>query len=259
MTHQYVELAEARAADGVRMVTPLGIPSPWALAAKGLFRVACIPVRIVRADRSRADVHEWTKCDNYPVVFHDKDLPRTSWSPIVALAARLAPSLLPAELDARAKVAGLIDLIAGEDGLGWNARLLMIDAGFRTEGATGFVPPVGKYLAQRYDSARMVQNGDAYGQLRHRCGQQLAVLDKHLAVSDGDYFGGKAPNALDVYTAAFLAPLDTIDETTCPGIAPLARQGFAAAADALAPLVPNSLIAHRQRMFETHLGWPIEI
>ncbi|HEY4178048.1 MAG TPA: hypothetical protein VGM90_14475 [Kofleriaceae bacterium] len=259
MTHQFVELAEARDAEGIRIVTPLGVPSPWALAAKGLFRLASVPVRIVRADRSRADVHEWTKCDNYPVVFHDKDLPRTSWSPIVALAARLAPQLLPTDLDARAKVAGLIDLIAGEDGLGWNARLIMVDAGFRTEGAKGFIPPVGKYLVQRYDSARIVKKGDALELLRERCGAQIAVLDQHLAIADGDYFGGKAPNALDVYTAAFLIPLGALDETTCPGISPMARQGFAGAADALGALVPNSLIAHRTRMFEKHLGWPLEI
>lgn len=259
MTHQYVELAEARDAEGIRIVTPTGVPSPWSVAAKGLFRLAGIPVRIVRADRSRTDVHEWAKCDNYPVVFHDKDLPRTSWSPIVALAARLAPSLLPTELDARVKITGLIDLLAGEDGLGWNARLIMIDAGLRTEGAKGFVPPVGKYLVQRYDSGRVVKKGDATAHLRQRCGEQLALLDKYLAVSGGDYFGGKAPNALDIYTAAFLAPLDALDETTCPGISPMSRQGFAAAADVLAPLVPNSLIALRQRMFEKHLGWPLEI
>jgi glutathione S-transferase len=154
---------------------------------------------------------------------------------------------------------GLIETVAGEDGLGWNARLLMIEAGFRTDGSKGFVTPVGKYLVQRYDSARVVKQGESHDRLRQRCAEQLTALDKHLAIRGGDYFGGAAPNALDVYTAAFLVPLDDLDETKCPNIVPFARQGFAAAAEALAPLVPNSLIALRERMFQKHLGWPLEI
>jgi hypothetical protein len=42
------------------------------------------------------------------------------------------------------------ELIAGEGGLGWSSRLVMIDEGLRTNGARGFSTRVSTYLAARY-------------------------------------------------------------------------------------------------------------
>src|SRR5947199_9028234 len=48
---RYVELSEARAARGVRMVGVWALPSPWTEAAKGIFHVKEIPVLCVRHKR----------------------------------------------------------------------------------------------------------------------------------------------------------------------------------------------------------------
>src|SRR3569623_3559837 len=120
---QYVDLETAKAARGVRMVSLGTVPSPWTEAAKGLFKLARIPVLCVRSVRGDAAEAAWTKAHNAPVVLHDDEPPRTVRSQIVALAARLAPGvLLPAEIARRIETIGLIHEIAGEDGLGWNAR-----------------------------------------------------------------------------------------------------------------------------------------
>ena len=41
--------------------------------------------------------------------------------------------------------------------------------------------------------------------------------------------------------------------------APLLRQAFATAHDALGPLVSPALLAHRAQMFAEHLAWPIAL
>jgi hypothetical protein len=87
---EYVELAAAKAARGVRMVVTGMVPSPWSQAAKGLFRVAGLPALAVRSNREDAEQAAWTRSHNVPVVLHDDDPPRTNWAEIVMLADRLA-------------------------------------------------------------------------------------------------------------------------------------------------------------------------
>src|SRR5690348_11346057 len=127
---EFVELAAAREARGIRMAVSGRVPSPWSEAAKGLFRVIGVPVLAVRATVQDAEFQAWAKADNVPVVMNDDEPPRTNWSAILALACRLAPGkLAPEDPRGRATVFGLVHELAGEDGLGWCARLLMIDAG----------------------------------------------------------------------------------------------------------------------------------
>ena len=54
------------------------VPSPWTEAAKGLFKVARIPVACVRSVRGDAAQASWTQAQNAPVVFHEDDQPRTT-------------------------------------------------------------------------------------------------------------------------------------------------------------------------------------
>jgi hypothetical protein len=251
---QYVDLETAKAARGVRMVAPGVVPSPWTEAAKGLFKLAGIPVACVRSVRGDAAQAAWTQAHNAPVVFHDDDPPRTVWSQILALAARLAGAgtLLPVELDRRVETVGFIHEIAGEDGLGWSARLLMIHASFTSDGQRGFVKPVAQYLAAKYGYAP-----DRIDEARARAIAVTAALSARLG--DAAYFGGDRPDALDCYAATFFTPATAIKPEDCPAFAPPLRQGFAAAHDELGPYLTESLHAHRRRMYERHLGWPIEL
>ncbi len=250
---EYVELAAAKAARGVRMVVTGMVPSPWSQAAKGLFRVAGLPALAVRSNREDAEQAAWTRSHNVPVVLHDDDPPRTNWAEIVMLADRLAaPGLLLArDLERRVRTIGLIHELAGEQGVGWNARLLMIDAGIASEGKRGFPRSVAHYLAGKYG-----YSPERVAEARTRAGEQLAAIERELG--DRGFFGGLQADALDVYTACFTTILAPMTEEDCPRMAPALRRGFLAAHEGLGEMVGPGLAAHRMRM-RAVLGWPIEL
>jgi glutathione S-transferase len=251
---EFVDIAAAKTrTTDIRVIVSGLVPSPWSEAAKGLFRIARMPIVAVRATPRDRELAAWTGIDNVPVVLHGDEPARSGWSAIVALVARLAPgSVLPDDPAARADAIGLVELIAGEDGLGWNGRLAMIHEGIATNGARGFSPPAAGYLAKRYGYTPAIADG-----LRDRAAAQLAHLASRLA--GRDYFGGERPSAVDVYTATFLTPMFPIGDAECPKLAPAFRSAFGAAADTFGALVPAELAALRARMFERHLAWPIEL
>lgn len=259
MSIEFVDVATARSAPGVRIVVSGLVPSPWSEAAKGLFRIGNIPVLAVRRMRDATDVTAWTGVDNVPVVFHAAEPARTNWSAITTLAARLAPpgAVLPEDLPARVEAIGLLHEIAGEDGIGWNARLAMIDASLASEGQRGFPMPIAQYLARRYG-----HTPDAAARARERIAQQLGALHDRLRARQAQghaYLGGATVSALDVYLATFLTPLSPIAPEDCPALTPGLRQAFGAAHEAFGALVSDELRAHRAMMFQRHLAWPIAL
>jgi glutathione S-transferase len=253
---RHVDLETARVARGVRIVSASVLPSPWSEAAKGLFRLAGVPALVVRYARGDEATGAWMRAPNVPVVLHDDELPRASWSEIVSLAGRLDPSgaLLPDEPGARARTMGLLHELAGEDGLGWNSRLVMIDLGLRTEGREGFPLRVSQYLAPRY--GHRPGTGERAPE-RVRSG--LALFARALAESGGPYLAGARPGALDVYLAAFLTPLSPLTEADCPGILPPLLHAFTTLQAHLGDAVPAELAALRRTMLDRHLGWPIAL
>lgn len=263
MSLTFVDLETAQAATAPVLVTSSLVPSPWSEAAKGLFRLARVPVLVVRRGLDKTAIDAWTGVDNVPALRVGVEPVRTSWAAITALVARLGvgrggPPLVPDAPAARAAAYGTLHEIAGEDGIGWNARLAMIDAGRTSDGARGFPAPVSKFLGRRYGYAT-----SAIAASRERMAAQLAFLDDQLAAqrrAGHAYFGGAAPSAIDVYLATFLTPIAApISEADCPGLTPLLRQAFATAHEALGGLVPPALLAHRAHMFASHLAWPIEL
>jgi len=259
MTIEFVDVSTARDATGVRIVVSGLVPSPWSEAAQALFRLAGVPVRAVRRLRDAAEVTRWTGVDNVPVVFHNAEPARTNWAAITALAARLAGPgvILPDDPAARAETMGLLDEIAGEDGIGWNARLAMIDATIKSGGARGFPLPVGHYLAARYG-----YTPDAGDRIRPRIERQLHLVRDRLVAQQAlghGYLGGAQPSALDIYVAAFLTPLSVISPDDCPKLEPVLRNAFGTAHEELGALVPEELTAHRRMVIQRHLAWPIEL
>jgi glutathione S-transferase len=256
--HEYVDLAHARDASGVRIVVAAMVPSPWSEATKGVFRIAGVPVLAVRKGRDNgAEVNAWLGVDNVPAVLRDAEPVRTSWAAIVALAARVGEpgAVLPVELAARADMIGAIEQIAGEDGLGWNGRLAMIDAAMTTD--RGFPKSVATYLARRYNYAP-----GAMPAVRERVAAQLASLRDRLARQHAlghAYLAGPHVSALDVYLATFLTPLTPITDDVCPQLAPPLRAAFGTAAEAFGALVAPELLAHRALVFERHLELPITL
>lgn len=63
---EFVDVAAARHAPGVRIVVSGLVPSPWSEATKGLFRIANVPVLAVRRGRDAAEITAWAGVDNVP-------------------------------------------------------------------------------------------------------------------------------------------------------------------------------------------------
>src|SRR5450631_2409978 len=95
---KFVDLEEARNATGVRLVVLAAIPSPWSEAAKGLFVIKGIDGMLVRLAPRDEAVKQWTAHHNAPVLFVDREPPRTHWSDILEAAERLGGTrLIPAD------------------------------------------------------------------------------------------------------------------------------------------------------------------
>jgi glutathione S-transferase len=258
-TITYVDIPTACDAPGVWLVVSGLVPSPWSEAAKGLFRIARVPVLAVRRGRDAPDITAWTGVDNVPVVLYGDELARTHWAAITTLAARLAgpDAVIPDDLERRVHAMGLLHEIAGEGGIGWNCRLAMLDASITSEGKRGFTPPIAQYLAKRYSYTPA-----AAANARARIERQLLALRDVLRAEQAlghDYLGGPRVSALDVYLATFLTVLSDIAPEDCPRLEPQLRQALGCAREAFGALVPVELFAHRTLVFQRHLGWPIEL
>jgi len=255
----YVDIETARAARGLRIAVLSALPSPWSEAVKGLLRVKQIPALAVRFLRGTPELAAWTTFNNLPVVLYDDEPPRSSWAAIIALAERLggAMPLVPAEAEARARMFGLVHELAGEGGLAWCNRLLMIDGGLRSEGREGFPLPLAQSLARKYG-----HTPERTAAAQARIAEVLGLLDRLLAgarAAGHRYLLGDAPSALDIYAATFLTPITGVSETECPAMLPLVRPAFAYLGRQVGNLLSPELAAHRRYMFDEHLGWPIVI
>jgi glutathione S-transferase len=255
----YVDLETARAARGVRMAVASALPSPWSEAAKALFHVKRIPALAVRFLSATPELEAWTGARNVPVVLHDDDRPRTGWTEIVTFAEELGGRipLVPADPETRARMFDLLAALAGEGGLAWSNRLLMIDGGMHSEGREGFPLPVARYLAPKYGYA-----SDCAAPARARVREVLALLDGALATARAAghrYLLGDAPTALDLYVATFLTPIAGVTEAECPEMRARLRPAFAYVGRAVGKFLSAELAAHRRFVFDQHLGWPIVI
>src|SRR5882757_95307 len=95
---KYSSVEDARPLSGLRLAVTAHVPGIWSEAAKGLVAV-------------------W-----------NDERPRSSWLELIYLAERLAPdpALIPADLDDRLLMFGLTNELAGDNGFGWNMRLISL-------------------------------------------------------------------------------------------------------------------------------------
>ena len=256
-TLRYVELSEARAARGVRMIAVWALPSPWTEAAKGIFHVKGIPVLCVRHKRGDADQYAWAGVQNAPAVFFDDEAPRTGWAEILLLAERLGGrvSLIPADPAERARFFGLAHEVCGEDGLAWNARLIMLHGSMTSNGARSFPMRIASYLAASYGYAP-----DRIDRAHRRVREVLGLIDATLAASRAagqGYLLGDRLSALDIYLATFITPIVGVTVEECPGMVDVVRPAFAYLGEQVGAEMPPALAEHRRKIYREHLPWPI--
>ncbi|HEX4508562.1 MAG TPA: glutathione S-transferase C-terminal domain-containing protein [Burkholderiaceae bacterium] len=249
---KFVSVEEARAARGLRLVLAGNIPSPWSEAAKGAFDVKGINYVGVRQRIGEAESRVWTGHPNAPVAMFDDEPPLTNWGDILALAERLGPepSLIPVDEDDRIAMFGLSHELLGQGGLNWSARLLMIHDGLTTGGARGFPLRAAAYLAPKYGYAP-----DRIAAARKRIAAVVGALAACLS-GGSDYLLGDRLSATDIHAAVTLGILLPLPEELCPTL-PVFRHACETLDDDIRALVPATLRAHRDRLYERHLSLPV--
>ena len=252
---RFVSIAEARAADGLRMACIRKIPSPWQEAAKGIFHVKGLDC--LYAAQSETDVEQaiadWAGDSSIPVVAYRKEKLRTGWAEILMLSERLAeePSLIPSDAGQRAWMFGLAHEICGEMGIGWCMRLLMLKAGMDHSGGVTLPPGPAAMLAAKYGF-----NPTHVAQAEDRVVDVLGVLDE--ALGDAEYFIGGGLSALDIYWATMANLISPLDAEKLP-MSGFMRDIYATKNDRVLTALTPALKTHQERVYERHLELPVPV
>lgn len=255
---RYVSVAAARTMPGLRLVLSAGVPGPWGEAAKAMFGMRDVPYVAVAQEPMAAneDLCAWTGCRNAPTAVYDDEPPRTNWFEILMLAQRLGSgaSLLPEASADRALCLGLIMEICGEDGFGWNRRLDMLAAIWGAQAPAGAAPHEQEYIRQYGLSAEAAAR--APGRAADIVGALSARLHAQRA-QGSDYLVGECLSAADLYWACFsqlVGPLPREVNPVPDYVVSLYSAVPAAVAAALDPI----LFEHRNRIYERHIGLPLD-
>jgi glutathione S-transferase len=253
---EFVELEEAQARDGLRMVVVTGVPSPWGEAAKGLLHTKQIPWVAVRLDQASDAMADWTGQRSGPVAIYDDETPRGGWAEILLLTERLAPkpALLPADAEQRVLAMGLAHEICGEMGLGWCQRNAGVRAGL--SGAGGFPKGIAQYLASKYDYRE--SEAQLYSQ---RCIDILTTLTRRLREQQdagSRFYLGDAISAVDIYSATFMAMFGPLPADQCP-MPDAMRAAFETVDDATREALDPILFEHRDFVYQNYLELPLTL
>ncbi len=246
----YLDIEEAKAETGLRLVLTEGVPGPWSETAKAVFnhhKVPFVPVR-QRGGGKNPELKAWTGHRNAPVALYNDEAPRVRWQEILDLSERLGSgsSLYPADIEQRVDMVGLSSEIAGENGFAWCARLVMFDAIIEKQGIEAMAknPMFYDYQYDPEKSAVVLER------LRSIL-DYLATRLRH----GGDYLVCDQFTAADLYWAYFSNLLEPQSEEVNP-MPSFLRNNYHMAATALGGF-DDILIAHRDRMFARHLITPL--
>lgn len=256
MTFEYIDLDQAMARSGLRMVVVSSVPSPWGEAAKGFWHLKGIEWSAVRLNPRDEMLTSWARQDSAPVAIFENEAPRHSWVDILHLAERLSPepTLLPSDPEDRALALGLAHEFCGEGGLGWARRSQLVHAGLQGEG--GFAAPVAKYLAAKYGHSR-----ETGPEASARCAVLLRMFADRLKAQQAlerQFYIGETLSAVDIYSATFMALFAPLPPEHCQIRASMRTTFETRDANIDAALDPI-LLAHRDRIYEQFLELPLSL
>jgi len=251
ITMDYLEVAEASHLPGLRLALTAGVPGPWSESAKALFRHHQVPFHAVRqvGGGDNPDLVTWTGHRNAPVAVYEDEAPRVRWLELLDLAERLGKgaSLYPQLRADRIEMVGLVNEIAGEHGLAWNARLFMLDASYQAQGEKAYRNPMLKdygYAPEAVAAAKQ-EVADLLGWLADRMQQR----GSHYLVADQF-------TAADIYWAYFSNLVQPQAHEVNP-MPDFLRKSYSLAAQLLGEPDPI-LIEARDWVFEHHLELPLD-
>ncbi|MEO2172477.1 MAG: glutathione S-transferase family protein [bacterium] len=252
---KYLSVEEARNRSGLRLVLTRGVPGPWSEAAKAIFQLRNVDYVAVeqKGGGRNPELIEWTRHRNAPIALYENEAPRVRWLELLDLAERLGsgPSLVPGARSDRMFMVGLINEICGDTGLAWNARLLMLNAGYMAIGPEAAVKnPM--YAEYQFEA-------DAAESIKDKIESFLAYLADHIKAQKdkgSDHLVGNQLTAADVYWAYFSNMLEALPPEQNPMPEGL-RKSWGVLAASISGYDPI-LIQQRDRTFANYLSLPLE-
>ena len=265
----YVGIEAARELPGLRLILgAYAVPGPWRESCKGLFYVKGLEYTAAHTanlgredyefgfDHSATTLEEWTGQSSAPVAVWNDERPCATWIDQLYLAERLNPKppLIPIDPDDRARMFGLIHLICGEQGLGWNARHIIVKNALAELTTDDPWHVRLKHIGEKY--RYLPEDGESAPQ---RIANILDCLSRQLEKQNdagNGYFIGRQLSALDIYWACFTGVLSPLSPSLCPMAADY-RPFYTNTDPTIAAALSPALMAHRDYIYENYLELPI--
>lgn len=257
---EFVSIPKARAAAGMRLIIAEGLPGPWAEGIRGVLDYKKIPYIRGRFDLAsdHADLIEWTAQASVPVIAYNDEFPKSAWLEQIFLAERVQPepSVIPAALDDRTTMFGLLAEICAPNGFGWCRRLMLVHDGLNNPAT----PEETKTFLANFGS-KYGYSAAAGETAAARVVEILNALHRQLE-SERDlghrYFVGEQLSALDIYWAGFSHLIEPLPPEDCPMI-PDFRPMYSNTNASVAAAATSLLMEHRTFIYREHLGLPMDL
>lgn len=255
---KYASIDEARQLRGTRLILTAGVPGPWGEAAKAIFKQRGVPYTAVAQELGGANTAQvaWLGIRNAPVAVHEDEAPRSGWAEILFLAERLGsgPSLIPRDPAERALMFGLAHEIAGENGLGWSRRLMIV------HGPLAQGPDAPGYGFSKFFGDQYGYSNNAAAAAEQRCIDVLGLLSTQLErqrAAGRRCLVGEHLSAVDIYWATFANLVDPLPHEQC-AMSPEFRSMYGNSPASVRDAASPALLAHRDHVCATALGLPFE-
>ncbi|MDO8432742.1 MAG: hypothetical protein Q7S58_10090 [Candidatus Binatus sp.] len=256
----YVEVEEAIAMRGLRVVLSPGVPGPWSEAAKGILYVKKIPYVRVRQELAGDNLAllKWTAQTTAPAFVFEDERPRSLWIDQLYLCERLAPNppLIPDPIDDRVLMFGLSNELCGENGFGWQRRLMLIHATLTSPKAPEQARKPSEFLGQKYGYDAIL--AEAAPRRVAAIVERLSAQLKNQQSRGSRFLVGDALSALDIYWAAFAALIDPLPDEVCK-MAPGFRRGYHCTDPVVRAALAPELLAHRDFIYQNYLELPLDM
>ncbi|MEE3328494.1 MAG: hypothetical protein VX252_14245, partial [Myxococcota bacterium] len=244
---------------GLRLVLTTSVPGPWGESAKALFHVKGIPhVRVAQEGGGTNEaLVAWTGERNAPQAVLNDEKTCSHWRDIIDLAERMQtePALCPSSAEERETMFGFISMLADENGLGWQRRLML------------FGPMMA--LPEEHPGHQMVagmagQYGYSPEAEEEAPRRVIEILEKfsqrhqdNLDAGRG-FLMGDSLSALDLYWAAFAALLEPLPESICP-MPEMIRASYLCQDPGIRAALHPGLLEHRDAIYEQWLEVPLDL
>jgi hypothetical protein len=254
----FIDLEQAIGISGLRLVLISTTPSPWGEAVKGFFFVKGIPYVPVRhpMGKDQTLMRQWTAQESAPVAVNNDERPRSTWPEQLYLAERLKadPPLIPAALEDRVRMFGWCNELAGENGLGWSRRELIIDRTLSAaKGNEKALAPM-RSMARKYSYSTDTARTASQRVIEILKGlSELFAQQKNLG---RNFLIGNQLSALDIMWATFAALVKPLPEELCP-LPPGLRASFTNDDPTINEAASPLLMEHRDFIYRQYLELPL--